>query len=63
MMGLRMTEPRPLSHQHVSSKFRLDEVWLDNFCEAGWLVKETDTLATTLEGRMRLDYMLSKLLG
>ena len=25
MMGLRMTEPRPLSHQHVSSKFRLDE--------------------------------------
>ena len=63
MMGLRMTEPRPLSHQHVSSKFRLDEAWLDNFCEAGWLVKETDTLATTLEGRMRLDYMLGKLLG
>ena len=43
MMGLRMTEPRPLSHQHVSSKFRLDEAWLDNFCEAGWLVKKKQT--------------------
>jgi len=63
MMGLRMTEALALSHRLISDEFSLDEGWLERFCEEGWLIKETDSIRTTLEGRMRLDYMLGKLLG
>ena len=63
MMGLRMTETLALSPDFLSPEFSLDTKWLDIFCDEGWLVRDSDAIATTLEGRLRLDYMLAKLLG
>jgi hypothetical protein len=45
------------------SVFCLDAEWQARFCKEGWLIEEGGCLKASLQGRMRLDYMLGKLLG
>ena len=63
MMGLRMTEALALSPDFIHPEFSLDDKWLEIFCEEGWLNKHENAISTNLDGRLRLDYMLAKLLG
>jgi hypothetical protein len=46
-----------------ASALCLDADWQARFCEEGWLIEEGGYLKASLAGRMRLDYMLGKLLG
>ncbi len=66
MMGLRLVEGRPLIPHFTWAKDTatiLDEDWKATFCQQGWLLESNGYLKTTLQGRLRLDYILGKLLG
>jgi len=64
MMGLRLTSGIvwPDLTQFSDPSLSLNKQWLERFIEEGWLVATKDRLATTLEGRLRLDSILSHLL-
>ena len=66
MMGLRLVEGRPVIPHFARMKDTtaiLDEDWKAAFCQQGWLSESNGYLKTSLEGRLRLDYILGKLLG
>jgi oxygen-independent coproporphyrinogen-3 oxidase len=70
MMGLRLVKGMPLTPPFFApdialpeSVFCLDAEWQARFCKEGWLIEEGGYLKASLKGRMRLDYMLGKLLG
>lgn len=70
MMGLRLVKGMPLMPPFFApdialpeSVFCLDAEWQARFCKEGWLIEEGGCLKASLQGRMRLDYMLGKLLG
>ena len=70
MMGLRLVKGMPLTPPFFApdialpeSVFCLDAEWQARFCKEGWLIEEGGYLKASLQGRMRLDYMLGKLLG
>jgi oxygen-independent coproporphyrinogen-3 oxidase len=70
MMGLRLVKGMPLTPPFFppnialpESVFCLDAEWQARFCKEGWLIEEGGYLKASLQGRMRLDYMLGKLLG
>ena len=70
MMGLRLVKGMPLTPHFFApdialpeSVFCLDAEWQARFCKEGWLIEEGGYLKASLQGRMRLDYMLGKLLG
>jgi oxygen-independent coproporphyrinogen-3 oxidase len=70
MMGLRLVKGMPLTPPFFvpdialpESVFCLDTEWQARFCKEGWLIEEGGHLKASLQGRMRLDYMLGKLLG
>ena len=70
MMGLRLVSGMPLTPPFLAhemappaSALCLDADWQARFCEEGWLIEEGGYLKASLAGRMRLDYMLGKLLG
>ena len=70
MMGLRLGKGMPLTPPFFApdialpeSVFCLDAEWQARFCKEGWLIEEGGCLKASLQGRMRLDYMLGKLLG
>ena len=66
MMGLRLVEGRPVIPYFSGAKdstTMLDEDWKATFCQQGWLSEAKGYLKTNLEGRLRLDYILGKLLG
>jgi oxygen-independent coproporphyrinogen-3 oxidase len=70
MMGLRLVSGMPLTPPFLAQKMMapasalcLDVDWQARFCEEGWLIEEGGYLKASLTGRMRLDYMLGKLLG
>ena len=70
MMGLRLGKGMPLTPPFFApdialpeSVFCLDAEWQARFCKEGWLIEEGGYLKASLQGRMRLDYMLGKLLG
>ena len=66
MMGLRLVEGRPLIPHFAWAKdtaMILDEDWKATFCQQGWLLESNGYLKATLQGRLRLDYILGKLLG
>ena len=70
MMGLRLVKCMPLTPPFFApdialpeSVFCLDAEWQARFCKEGWLIEEGGCLKASLQGRMRLDYMLGKLLG
>ena len=70
MMGLRLVKGMPLTPPFFApdialpeSVFCLDAEWQARFCKEGWLIEEGGCLKASLQGRMRLDYMLGKLLG
>ncbi len=64
MMGLRLTQgaewPGPV-YAH-NDAFSLNRHWLDIFTKEQWLYHPPGRLAPTLEGRLRLNAMLSRLL-
>ena len=64
MMGLRLARgikwPEP--EQFGDSRLTLNSEWLDIFKKEEWLVATDSRLAPTLEGRLRLDTILSHLL-
>ena len=64
MMGLRLCEGRPLTPPQVfgGSNFVLHKDWLDIFIQEGWLEINDSSLRTTLQGRLRLNSILSRLL-
>lgn len=65
MMGLRLIAGINLVPPALfgGGHFQLDSIWRDQFIEAGWLKLDAGRIAATLEGRLRLDFMLGKLLG
>lgn len=66
MMGLRLVEGRPVIPYFLKPEDTaaiLDEDWKATFCQQGWLLESNGHLKTSLEGRLRLDYILGKLLG
>ena len=70
MMGLRLVKGMPLTPPFFApdialpeSVFCLDAEWQARLCKEGWLIEEGGCLKASLQGRMRLDYMLGKLLG
>ena len=64
MMGLRLAAGREWPKDQLFAKegLQLNESWLERFIEEGWLVSTPEKLATTLEGRLRLNSILSHLL-
>ena len=64
MMGLRLCEGRPLTPTLAfgGSDFSLHQGWLDIFIQEGWLEINNKTVRTTLQGRLRLNTILSRLL-
>ncbi len=66
MMGLRLVEGRPVIPHFARARDNtamLDEKWKAAFCKEGWLSESNGYLKTSLKGRLRLDYILGKLLG
>ena len=66
MMGLRLAEGVPLSRitrLTGRSDWPFDKQALAPFIEAGWLTLENDHLTASFEGRIRLNYILEKLLA
>ena len=64
MMGLRLADgvKWPSPGQFGDSRLTLNSQWLDLFIKEGWLMASDSHLATTLEGRLRLDTILGHLL-
>jgi len=64
MMGLRLADgvKWPSPDQFGDSRLTLNSQWLDLFIKEGWLMASDSHLATTLEGRLRLDTILGHLL-
>ena len=64
MMGLRLTDGVnwPSPEQFGDSRLTLNSQWLNVFKKEEWLVATDSRLATTLEGRLRLDTILGHLL-
>ncbi|MEC7243319.1 MAG: coproporphyrinogen III oxidase, partial [Pseudomonadota bacterium] len=64
MMGLRLAEGVrwPAAGQFGDADLKLNGEWLDRFIAEGWLVANDEKLSTSLEGRLRLDMILSHLL-
>ena len=64
MMGLRLCEGRPMTPppEFGGAHFILHQDWLNIFIQEGWLELDNDTLRTTLQGRLRLNTILSRLL-
>ena len=64
MMGLRLCEGRPLTPPPAfgGADFVLQEDWLDIFIQEGWLEKNDSSVRATLQGRLRLNTILSRLL-
>ena len=66
MMGLRLSEGVPLSRlQHLTShqNWPFAPADLAPFIEQGWLSLTDDYLSASFEGRLRLNYILGRLLG
>ena len=63
MMGLRLTSGVPIVPPTLFGGYTLPQYWLKPFIDEGWLCKTQGTLFATLEGRLRLDFILGKLLG
>ena len=64
MMGLRLCEGRPLNPAPAfgGSDFILHQGWLDIFIQEGWLEINNSSVRTTLQGRLRLNTILPRLL-
>ena len=64
MMGLRLCEGRPVTPPPAfgGADFILHQDWLDIFIKEGWLEINNNSLRTTLQGRLRLNTILSRLL-
>ena len=64
MMGLRLCEGRPVTPPPAfgGKDFVLHQDWLNIFIQEGWLELDNDTVRTTLQGRLRLNTILSRLL-
>ena len=64
IMGLRLADgvKWPSPEQFGDSHLTLNSQWLDVFKKEEWLVATDNRLATTLEGRLRLDTILGHLL-
>ena len=64
MMGLRLCEGRPLipPESFGGKVFVLNKNWLDIFVREGWLEFQDGALRTTLQGRLRLNAILLRLL-
>ena len=64
MMGLRLCEGRPLTPTPAfgGSDFVLHQDWLNIFIQEGWLEINNSSVRTTLQGRLRLDTILPRLL-
>jgi len=64
MMGLRLAKGVrwPAAGQFGDAELQLNGEWLDRFIAEGWLVANDEKLSTSLEGRLRLDMILSHLL-
>ena len=63
MMGLRLAEGIDYQSLTETTGLTLDEVWINRFCEEGWLQKQQGRLIATNEGRQRLDYILGNLIA
>ncbi|MGB1528818.1 MAG: hypothetical protein ACPG9H_07170, partial [Candidatus Puniceispirillaceae bacterium] len=64
MMGLRLCEGRPMTPPPAfgGADFVLHQDWLNIFIQEGWLEINNGTVRTTLQGRLRLNTILSRLL-
>ncbi|MBL6605222.1 MAG: radical SAM family heme chaperone HemW [Alphaproteobacteria bacterium] len=64
MMGLRLTSgvKWPETAKFGNTALQLNPKWLEAFIKEGWLNANDAGLSTTLEGRLRLDSILSHLL-
>ncbi len=64
MMGLRLTEGVgwPEKGRFGDTALQLNSSWLEAFIKEGWLKANDAGLSPTLEGRLRLDTLLSHLL-
>ena len=64
MMGLRLCEGRPLIPPPTfgGTNFMIHQDWLNVFIEEGWLEIYDGSVRTTLQGRLRLNTILSRLL-
>lgn len=65
MMGLRLNEgvPWPAPEAFGGQRYQLNDHWLDIFAAEGWLEKTAANLSATLQGRLRLNAILTHLLG
>ena len=64
MMGLRLCEGRPLTPPPAfgGEDFLLHQEWLNIFRQEGWLEINNHSVRTTLQGRLRLNTILPRLL-
>ena len=63
MMGLRLTQGMPIRPQYPAlQNFSLNPEWVDFFSETGWLENTEGRLRTSLEGRLKLNSILEKIL-
>ncbi|MBL81341.1 MAG: coproporphyrinogen III oxidase [Rhodospirillaceae bacterium] len=64
MMGLRLCEGRPLTPPPAfgGGNFFLHRDWLNIFIQEGWLEINNNSVRTTLQGRLRLNTILPRLL-
>ena len=64
MMGLRLTAgmPWPAPDRFTGQTYRLNPHWLEIFKDEGWLAQTPTHLKTTLDGRLRLNMILARLL-
>ena len=61
LMGMRLTAGVP--YPPIDAQFDIDHSWRDRFIAENWLKQGPQTLSPTLQGRLRLDTIISKLLG
>ena len=64
MMGLRLCEGRPMTPPSAfgGNDFLLNQNWLDIFIQEDWLEICNSSVRTTLQGRLRLNTILTRLL-
>lgn len=64
MMGLRLTSGMLLKPAYPALQaYALNKEWVNIFCDEGWLEQADDRLRTTLDGRLRLNQILEKILS